>query len=243
LTGRSLARAVRFAVVAIVLAGCGLVRTTSLSGCITTKNLAGEDVRAAGAVVMLVPASETFDHEWQELVAEFRDAYRAAYGEFKQARRLEHEARLGEQAAFAAYRGAVRARPGDRYTVREEESGVRVLSNQQPPGEIWDAVHAHYDASRKVADAARRVNFVIELHLSRAVGMIKKHHTEVASTDQAGCYTLGGVPLERVYVLANHGDRYWFRSVNAATMRDRVQFSPGESAWPGWPFTSVSRAG
>jgi hypothetical protein len=220
------------ALAALVLAGCG---TTSLSGCIT-----GEGTRA-GAVVMMVPASGAFEKEWQALLRGFEEDYRTARAAYDQARQAERDARSAERAAATASRKAWTARPGERYTVRQDpDSGARVWTNQQPPPPVWPATQARVEATRNAAAAARSVNSAIDLHLGRAVAMIREHHTRLANADANGCYTVSGVPRERVYLLAVWADRYAFRAVEAAQAPDRIDLSPADSTWP---FSKADRVG
>jgi hypothetical protein len=220
---------------ALLLAGCG---TTSLSGCIAGD---GADAARAGAVVMMVPASGAFEKEWQVLLRGFEEEYRAARTAHDHARQAERDARSAERAASAASRKAWKARPGERYTVREDpQSGARVWTNQQPPPPVWPATQARVDATRNAAAAARRVNSVIDVHLGRAVAMIKEQHTSLANADAKGCYTVSRVPRERVYLLAVWGDRYAFRAVDAARPPERIDLSAGDSTWP---FSKAGRVG
>jgi hypothetical protein len=225
-------------VAAVVLAGCG--RTTTLSGCIQVNTPTGEVKRAAGAVVIAGAIPGAFEHEWHALLTAFRQQYHGARATYEQAQRQHGAARAAERTAVNALRQVVKHPALDRYTVQEDgESGVRLWTNQQPPPSVWNAAQGRANAWRTVEDAGRRLNGVIDVHLSRAVDTIKKHHTDWVLADARGCYRLA-VPVQRVYVLANHGDRYWFRELGAPSGPVKLDLSPANE---GWPFSDVSRPG
>jgi hypothetical protein len=236
---RSLSRHVSLLVVAALVAtGCG--RTTTLSGCIQVNTPAGDLKRAAGAVVIAGAIPGAFEKEWHALLTAFRQQYHGARATYEHAQQRHRAARVAERTASNALRQAVKNPALDRYTVQEDgESGVRLWTNQQPPASVWHAAQARSDAWQGVEDAGRRLNGVIDLHLSRAVDTIKKHHTDWVLADARGCYRLA-VPVQRVYVLANHGDRYWFRELAVPRGPVKLDLSPADE---GWPFSDVTRPG
>ncbi|MBI1737191.1 MAG: hypothetical protein HYR51_18630 [Candidatus Rokubacteria bacterium] len=179
-------------------------------------------------MVIVVPASEAFEAEWRRILTAFRDEYaRSRYG----------AARNAEQTALRAQRHALKAAPT---RVHEDAStGARVWSNQTPPS-VWDVAQTRADAARAMTEAGRRLNGVIDMHVAAAIAAIDTHHSGTTRTDGRGCYVATGVPVEKVYVFVNHGDRYWLREVDGARPPATVDFTPDRS---GWPFAGVVRPG
>jgi hypothetical protein len=219
----------------VVLTAC--TRTASLSGCIVGSTPAGEMTVGADAVVIVVPASEPFEAEWQRLVTSFREEYDSARTRYGDTRARYRAARTTEQSARSAQQRASRTPP---VSVREDPvTGARVWSNQTPPS-VWHAAQARSEAGGAMTEAGRRLNGVIEMHLAGAIAALEKHQVRTIRTDARGCYAMTGMPRERLYVFANHGDRYWFREVDATRTPVTADFTPDRS---GWPFAAVVRPG
>lgn len=221
----------RFALFA-VLALTACTPTTTLTGCISTQTPGGDRKPGADAVVMVIPGSSDFEREWQANVVSFVEEYRTTRGAYDDARARYRAARAAEQSALKAQRRAPVAR------VHEDAAGTRVWSNQTPPS-VWQVANARSDAARGVAEAGRRLNGVIDRHITSAIATIDRHQTGRTRTDARGCYVLTGVPSGTVYLLANYGDRYWFSSVDTRSSTT-VDFVPDRS---GWPFVDAMRSG
>ena len=222
---------------AAVLALTACTRTTSLTGCIVGSTPAGELSVGADAVVLVVPASQSFEAEWQGIVAAFREEYDAASASYGDARSRYRAARAAEQTAVRAQRQVLKTSPA---RVHEDATtGARVWSNQTPPS-VYHVAQNRSQATGVMTQAGRRLNGVIDTHLAGAIVALKKHQSGAARTDARGCYVVSGVPMQRVYVFANHGDRYWLREVDAARKPASVDFTPDRS---GWPFAAVVRPG
>lgn len=235
---RFLGRVSLLALAVTVLAACA--RSTTLSGCIVIETPAGESRPAAGTVVMIVAGSEAFEREWQAVERAFRADYQRARATYDEVRARYRAARSAEQHASTAYALALKVPPFQRYTVHEDEtSGVRLWTNQDPPPAVWAAARAKSDGSQALADAAGRLNALIDLHLGRVVHMVTTGHTRLILADAGGCYSTR-VAVGRVYVFANHADRYWFRQLDARPVPARVDFSPANA---GWPSADIVRPG
>jgi hypothetical protein len=221
-----------------VLGACA--RSTTLSGCVVIETAAGESKPAAGTVVMIVAGSDAFEREWHAVEQGFRYEYERARATYDQARTRYRAARSAEQHASRAYALALRVPPFQRYVVREDEqSGVRLWTNQDPPPPVWAAARAKSDGSQALADAARQLNALIDLHLGRVVHMVTTRYTRLMLADAGGCYS-ARVPVGRVYVFANHADRYWFRQLDARSTPAQLDFSPANA---GWPSADIVRPG
>lgn len=224
--------------VAALLSACG---RTTIDGCVHVTGPRGEQQRASGATVMLIPASKEFDEDWQAVVQAFREDYERAHATYERALSRYRSAQITERRTFTTQREAAKTPALERYTVyQDSESGARVWSNQQPPPGAWLAASDRAEASRGVAESERRLNAARNAHLGRAVSVINKHSTASVSADLKGCYTISSVPIQRVYVFANHGERYWLREVGLRNAPERVDFWPGKGEWV---FSERGRSG
>lgn len=226
----------RVLLVAGLLTLTACTRTTTVSGCLVS-GTTDAPKPAVDAVMIVVPASEAFDTEWQRILTTFRDEYAAARAAYVDARSRYGAARNAEQTALKAQRQALKTSPTRVRT--DAATGARVWSNQTPPS-VVEFAQARADAARAMTEAGRRLNGVIDMQIAAAIAAVDTHHSGTARTDARGCYSVTGVPLGRVYVFANHGDRYWFGEVDASGGPARVDFTPDRS---GWPFAGIVRPG
>ena len=216
----------------LVFAAC--TRTTTLTGCVLPSETSGP---GSDAVVIVVPASEAFEAEWQRILTAFGRDYDAARAAYVDARSRYGAARNAEQTGMRAQREALKTMPT---RVREDPvTGARVWSNQTPPS-VWGLAQARSDAARAMAEAGQRLSGAIDIHAAAAIAAIERHGAVTTRTDGRGCFGVKRVPLQPVYVFVNHGDRYWLREVDASHGPATVDFTPDRSRWP---FAAVVRPG
>jgi hypothetical protein len=212
-------------VLLIAVAGCS--RSGALSGDVVVRTAAGELVRGARISVQLVSSTETFEREWADAIALFRQEVAPAADAQKAAERKAEQARLAWTRALTA-RGKERAR-GGQWTLSLRDTSA---AGSQ---ELWRSVRA---TEGQVFHARKRVEEIVRTHDAQAVTLLDKHATQRVQTDETGRYVLVKIPPGKAYLAARlRADRaqfVWFIPLQiqgGAQQLDLTDKNQGD-----WPF-------
>jgi hypothetical protein len=212
-------------VLLLTVTGCS--RSGALSGDVVVRTAAGELVRGARISVQLVPSTETFEREWADAIALFRQEVAPAADAQKAAEQKAEQARLAWTRALTA-RGKERAR-GGQWTLS--------LRDTSPAGspELWRSVRA---TEGQVFQARKRVEEIVRKHDAQALPLLDKHATQRVQTDETGRYVLVKIPPGKAYLAARlRADRaqfVWFIPLQiqgGAQQLDLTDKNQGD-----WPF-------
>jgi PAS domain-containing protein len=214
-------------VLAVLLAFAGCSRSGALSGDVVVRNASGDVSRGARISVYLVLPSETFEREWAEAAAAFRQEVAPAAEAQQAAERRSEEARLAWDRALAA-RGKAGARRG-RWTLALRESAA---AGSQ---ERWRTVRA---TEGLVFQARKRVWDIVRKHEEQAQALVEKHAAQRVQTDETGRYVLVKVPAGKAYVYARlrekREDFVWFAPVEIRAGTQQADLTQDNQRR--WPF-------
>jgi hypothetical protein len=212
----------------LLFAAAGCSRSGALSGDVVVRTAAGERMRGARIGVQIVTSTDTFEREWADAIALFRQEVAPAAAAQKAAEQRAEQARLAWTRALTA-RGKDRAR-GGQWTLSLRDT------NAAGSQELWRGVRA---TEGLVFQARKRVEEIVRTHDAQAVTLLDKHATQRVQTDETGRYVLVKIPSGKAYLAARfRADKaqfVWFIPVQVQGGAQQLDLT--EQNQGGWPFT------
>jgi hypothetical protein len=211
----------------LLLAVAGCSRSGALSGDVAVRTAAGGLVRGARIGVQLVSSTDTFEREWADAIALFRQEVAPAADAQKAAERKAEQAKLAWTRALTA-RGKERAR-GGQWTLSLRDT------NTAGSQELWRNVRA---TESQVFHARKRVEDIVRKHDAQAVVLLDKHATQRVQTDEAGRYVLVKIPPGKAYLAArlrvDRAQVVWFMPLQIQGGTQQLDLTEKDQG--GWPF-------
>ena len=208
-----------------VVAGCS--RSGALSGDVLVRTASGELVRGARIGVQLVSSTDSFEREWADAIALFRQEVAPAADAQRAAEQKAEQARLAWTRALTA-RGKERSR-GSQWTLSLRDTGT---TGSQ---ELWRSVRA---TEGQVYHTRKRVEEITRKHDAQAVTLLDKHATQRVQTDETGRYVLVKIPPGKAYLAArvsvDKRQFVWFMLLQIQGGAQQLDLTDQNQG--GWPF-------
>jgi len=222
-------RARMLAVVALLTMACSA--PANLTGEIS---VAGKSAEARRDVeVILLPASEAFETEWNRTVKEFQTRRERASAVAKEAQDIQAQAAADRSAASQSAQRVLQAR-NDR-----SRSDIDWKAYDQATQRQNQALEKLFQAGRRVRDAEVQIEKMGPLLRAEAWDLIKKYQMFAVRTDEAGRFEFKGTRPGR-YFLASRlraagNELYWLVPLDLKSRAKHVTNLTEANA--GWPFS------
>src|SRR5262245_42466808 len=223
-------RARMLAVVALLTMACSA--PANLTGEIS---VAGKSAEARRDVeVILLPASEAFETEWNRTVKEFQTRRARASAVAKEAQDIQAQAAADRSAASQSAQRVLQAR-NDR-----SRSDIDWKAYDQATQRQNQALEKLFQAGRRVRDAEVQIEKMGPLLRAEAWDLIKKYQMLAVRTDEAGRFEFKGTAPGR-YFLASRlrvagNELYWLVPLDLKSRAKHLTHLTEANA--GWPFSA-----